>query len=314
MPPTDKTKAATPVPPRGKKRQPTRPQTKPSSSRPRPGANPAASRRAAIAQQRRRKQTLLALGAIVVVVAVVAVFVVVKLTGGKGNVATGGRTPVPASVYSGFTGVPVSALAAAANNYHTTDLTYPQVTNDPPITTSGKPEVLFIGGEFCPYCATERWSIVLALSKFGTWHNLTSIKSSPNDSSGIENVPTFSFYHASYTSPYFTLTTVEHWNRAQGILQPVTASQQNLWNKYGSGGSIPFLYMNGKAVLTGAEYNPQLLLSGTFEQNAQSIIKGQSALASSVYANAGSIVSDLCRMTGGKPGSVCHYFPKPITS
>ncbi len=31
----------------------------------------------------------------------------------------------------------------------------------------GKPEVLFVGAEFCPFCAAERWPLIVALSRFG---------------------------------------------------------------------------------------------------------------------------------------------------
>src|ERR1039457_5246804 len=37
---------------------------------------------------------------------------------------------------------------------------------------TGKPEVFYYGAEWCPLCAGERWSIVVALSRFGTFHNL----------------------------------------------------------------------------------------------------------------------------------------------
>jgi hypothetical protein len=32
--------------------------------------------------------------------------------------------------------------------------------------------MLYIGAEYCPYCAAERWPLVMALSKFGTFSNL----------------------------------------------------------------------------------------------------------------------------------------------
>src|SRR5205823_15010475 len=37
---------------------------------------------------------------------------------------------------------------------------------------SGKPEVLYIGAEYCPFCAAERWSLVYALARFGTFKGL----------------------------------------------------------------------------------------------------------------------------------------------
>ncbi len=38
----------------------------------------------------------------------------------------------------------------------------------------GKPEVLFVGAEFCPFCAAERWPLIVALSRFGRFTALTT--------------------------------------------------------------------------------------------------------------------------------------------
>jgi len=311
------------------KRPPSAPPPRPTKAGARPGRPAGRTRREVVAEQRKRRRLLLAGGVTALVVVIVAVFVVVKLTGGSahklastvpashdGSTSAGTSgglgTPVPSFVYSGFSGVTPATLAAAAKNASVPELADPTVTNDPPISTP-KPTVLYIGAEFCPYCATERWAMVLALSQFGTFHHLTSIRSMPDDSSGYDNIPTFSFYKSTYTSPYLTFTPVETETVDLKPLQTPTKAEQAIFSKYDSGESIPFVDMNGKAIIIGAEYDPALLRSGDFLQDARSIIGGTSTLATSVYANAGGIVSDLCRMTGGKPGSVCHLFPKPIT-
>ena len=63
---------------------------------------------------------------------------------------------------------------------------------------SGKPIVLYVGGEFCPYCAAERWSPVVALSRFGTFSNLTLLRSSSTDM--FPDTRTFSFAGSHYSS------------------------------------------------------------------------------------------------------------------
>ena len=40
------------------------------------------------------------------------------------------------------------------------------------LTFDGKPGIFYYGAEYCPYCAAERWPVVVALSRFGTWSNL----------------------------------------------------------------------------------------------------------------------------------------------
>ena len=56
----------------------------------------------------------------------------------------------------------------------------------------GKPELLYMGGEYCPFCAAERWAIAAAVSRFGTLSGLHFIHSSPTDV--YPSTPTLSFY------------------------------------------------------------------------------------------------------------------------
>ena len=65
--------------------------------------------------------------------------------------------------------------------------------------------MLYIGAEFCPICATERWPMLVALSHFGTFSNVSQTHSAVSDG----DIPTLSFYGSTYTSPYLTFTPVE---------------------------------------------------------------------------------------------------------
>jgi hypothetical protein len=86
------------------------------------------------------------------------------------------------------------------------------VAGQPALTTGGKPEVLFIGGEYCPFCAAERWALAAALSRSGTLSGLSLIHSSPTDV--YANTPTLSFAKASYTSKYLAFVPVEWFGEA----------------------------------------------------------------------------------------------------
>src|SRR6266702_3251914 len=54
--------------------------------------------------------------------------------------------------------------------------------------SNGHPELFYVGGEYCPFCAGERWAMIQALSRFGTFSNLKQIQSYEY------NINTFSFY------------------------------------------------------------------------------------------------------------------------
>jgi thiol-disulfide isomerase/thioredoxin len=283
-------------------------------SRPRGGNRPsgrggAARRRVAQAQRRRHRQLLIAGAAIGLVIAVVAVFIIVKATGGGTSTShltaaeENARTPVPAALYNRYTTATPAALAAAAKNFDT-KFPGPTTIAGSPLTTTGKPELLYMGAEYCPYCATERWAVVLALSKFGTFSGLSEIHSSPTDV--YASTATWSFYGSHYSSPYLTFTPVEEETVSEQPLQTPTAAQAALLKKYTTG--FPFLYFNGKATITSVGYNPQLLHGLSFSQIVASVSGGTSTLASNVYSAAGAITAQLCRMTGDKPAAVCRAF------
>ena len=90
--------------------------------------------------------------------------------------------------------------------------------------------MLYIGAEFCPICATQRWPMTVALSHFGTFSNLQQTHSAVSDG----NIPTLSYYGSTFTSPYLTFTPVETTtNQPSGnyyqTLETPTAAQNALW-------------------------------------------------------------------------------------
>ena len=71
----------------------------------------------------------------------------------------------------------------------------------------GKPEITYVGAEYCPYSAAERWALAVALSRFGTFSHLSGTHSSSTDV--YPNTQTLSFYGSSYSSPYVDFQAVE---------------------------------------------------------------------------------------------------------
>ncbi len=51
------------------------------------------------------------------------------------------------------------------------------VAGDPLKGANGKPEIFYYGAEYCPYCAAERWSLIMAMSRFGEYKDLRLMKS-----------------------------------------------------------------------------------------------------------------------------------------
>src|SRR5207253_2294553 len=107
-------------------------------------------------------------------------------------------------------------------------VTAPTSITGPPLLNGGKPEVFYVGGEFCPFCAVERWSMIIALSRFGNFSNVQYMLSSSSDV--FPNTHTFTFRNAEYNSPYISFVGVEEYGRGgtTDVKQPLTSTQQSL--------------------------------------------------------------------------------------
>jgi hypothetical protein len=300
--------------PVGRKRPPaTRTQSRATAPAGRPvGRGPTGTQaRAADAARRKRSRILYASAASALVVVLVVVLIVVKVAGGtskttNATAGTGVGTPTPASVTTTLASISSSQLAealrAAGGN-----LTTPSPIAGSPLGTGGKPGVLYIGAGYCPYCAAERWAMVTALLKFGTFTGLNDSHSSSTDIN--PSTPTFNFHGSTYSSPYLTFTAVEQTTSDPNVrLDTPTQAQLALVEQY-TGGTIPFVDFNGKYLINGAQYNGKLLAGLTVEQVAAQAADPSTQIGKAVQASAGSIVRTLCQLTGGQPGNVCGAFP-----
>ena len=97
--------------------------------------------------------------------------------------------PINSTLYDQLTGVSTSTLAAVGAGSATTQGL--QKPTGSPLTLNGKPEFLYIGADYCPYCAVERWAMAVALSKFGTLSGMSYMISAPTE---LQNITTLSFF------------------------------------------------------------------------------------------------------------------------
>ena len=172
----------------------------------------------------------------------------------------------------------------------------------------GKPEITYIGAEYCPYCAAERWALAVALSRFGTFSRLSGTQSSGTDV--YPNTQTLSFYGSSYSSPYVDFQAVEEATNQQvdggyQALQAPTTAESALLSSYDPQGSIPFLDIGNKYVINGASYSPQLLQGLSRSQIAAQLNDPSSPVAQAVDGTANHITAAICTITGDQPSSVC---------
>ena len=177
------------------------------------------------------------------------------------------------------------------------------VSGDPLKGPGGKPELFYYGAEFCPYCAAERWPLIIALSRFGTFSGLQTTTSSSNDV--YPNTMTFTFRAATYTSQYIEFRSVETTDRDQKPLQSPTPAEQQLVTKYDADGSIPFVDFANKYAFNGATYKPDVISGMSWLAIADSLKSPDSPQARAMLGSANLITAAICKTTGDQPAAVC---------
>ena len=303
------------------RRNPARPGGSPAGGRATGGG--ASSRRTSpkSASFRSRHPVLTALVPVMLVMAVIVTMVLIKAAGGSSSggashLATGSSAAAGAN--SGTTALPQSVLASLSVAPAVLDSVGSPGSIVPPSrvggsgailrAADGKPEITYVGAEYCPYCAAERWALVVALSRFGTFSNLSGTHSSSSDV--YPNTQTLSFYGSSYSSPYVDFQAVEEATNQQvggtyQTLQAPTAAESSLLSTYDTQGSIPFLDIGNKFAITGASYSPQVLQSLSQAQIASQLGDASSPVAQAIDGTANNITAAICGVTGNQPSSVC---------
>ncbi len=284
-----------------------------------------AAQRAAARRAEQRRRILIASGSVVVVLAIVVAFIVIKLNSSPAadNSPNGPTGAALASVVTNVTSVPASTLDTVGDgNGAFTGKIQTIKPAGAPLTTNGKPEMLYMGAEYCPYCAAARWAMIVALSRFGTFSGLQTIHSAAANGAGQAepdpNTPTWTFVHSTYTSKYLTFTPVELQTNipdtASGTytnLQTPTNAQQALLNKYDAApytseaGAIPFIDFGNKYLSIGSPYNPGVLSGLSWSTIAADLHNPNSAVAQAVNGTANYFTAAICKMTGNQPASAC---------
>jgi ribosomal protein L34 len=263
-----------------------------------------------VAAQRRQassNRTVWIVGGVAAVVLVALIVAVVVAQSGSSNKA-GTADADPAAVASQVTGVTDATITAVGQG---SVKNLPTAITAPALTKDGKPLVVYIGAEFCPFCAAQRWPMVQALSRFGTFSGLTLTHSTPDDS--FPNTPTFTFHGATFTSADLAFEGVETQTVDRKPLDELTADQEALITKYdappytpaGSKGSIPFIDFGGSYILSGALYSPQVLAGMTPDEVAAALSNPNSPVAQGIIGAANVITATICILTGDQPSNVC---------
>ncbi len=269
-------------------------------------------------RQSNLRQWLLIGGVLVIIAVIIGVFVVISH---QQSESQSGPTQASSQVFKAVTQVDPTVASTVGTGGVQNPL---HAVNGPPpilVGPTGKPEFLYIGAEYCPYCAAQRWATIVALSRFGTFSKLYQTTSSSTDA--YPSTPTFTFYSGHYggsfyTSKYIDFVPVETLGNVQdasgnyATLQTPTAEQQNLLNTYDVSpyttqpGSIPFIDIANRYIVSGASYSPQDLQGLQWQDIANNLSDPTSTVGRDILGTANYITAGICMTTHQQPGNVCN--------
>lgn len=244
-------------------------------------------------------------GLIACVVIVVSVFIYIA----DHQTAAGVIGPTDPEVLSKVTHVNQSVIAKVNTGglqnqriFYTTGSTQTLTGQD------GKPKIFYYGAEFCPYCAGQRWSLVVALSRFGTFSKLPEGLSSPQDVA--PNTSTFTFAKSQYTSPYIDFVPLEAQDRNHKTLQVPTADEQRILVQYNVTG-FPFIDIANRYVASSPAFDPSLLQGLSQKGIANKLSDANDNVTQNIVGGANYMTAAICSVTHNRPANVCTQAPIP---
>ena len=165
--------------------------------------------------------------------------------------------------------------------------------------TNGKPILVYVGAEYCMYCAAQRWALIMALMRFGNFTNLEYMHSSVSDG----DYATFTFVNSTYHSNYVVFQPYEVYDRAGNALETLPASYASSFQQYGRS-AFPFLNFANEYYISGSLLDPSIF--GTQNQTQIiSAVQARDPSVSQIKQAANLMTAVICKTTGYKPASVC---------
>lgn len=270
---------------------------------------------------RRSSNSTITWAVLAVVVVLVSVLVVIRVTGPKNDssLSTNATTVAfraPSTLLREVTGLNLGVANAVGVTSPATSVTPPsKFSAQPALTSLGRAELLYVGAEFCPFCAAERWPLAVALGRFGTFSKLDLTDSAPSPEV-FPLTPTFTFYQSTYSSKYVTFVSVETETRMHQPLMSMTNAESALVTKYdvekylpvngsGPGGAIPFLDFGNRFLQAGASFTPALLAGLSQSTIATGLDDSTSPVTEAIVVSANYLTADICALTHELPSRVC---------
>ncbi len=265
----------------------------------------------------RNRTARFAWGSLAVILVAVIGLVTYALTDPPVTLETVQRTTAAPEVVAELAKVPASVFDTVGATAPDTTLAAPAVlSGQPPLQSAGKPEVLYVGAEYCPFCGAERWPLIVALSRFGRFTGLKNMQSAPL--SVFPGTQTFSFVGAGYASRYLAFSGVELYSDAVNArgsfarIDTLTPIQTLAVARYGgrpaagaASGTYPFVDIGNRMVATTSAFSPAVLVKQSQAAIAGGLSQADNPITQAVVASANQLTAGMCAVTRQQPATVC---------
>jgi len=173
----------------------------------------------------------------------------------------------------------------------------------PAWTTNGTPTAFFLGSVACPYCSSSSWAVYLALAAFGTVSGPTFSHSNPTDTPS--NIPGVLLANLTVRSPYVSFLALEGTlDSAITVPPPASCAEGSYESDFDTGGSIPFLVINGQYFHVGTLVNPTELAGYSPQQIWGQLLNQTGPVWELISPAIYMIEALLVKANGGLPASV----------
>jgi hypothetical protein len=254
---------------------------------------------------------------VLLILLIVVILLVVKVTRGTTEVIAPPVAPAPGAVVQDVATVPSLVFNTVGAPAPVGPLPV-ALSGQPPLLLDGRAGVVYVGSEFCPYCAAERWALVVALDRFGTFRHLGATTSSSAEA--FPGLATFSFVGTTYRSRYLAWSATEEYGPVLSPtapagfppLRPPPPLARTLMRRYGSGpaagATLPFIDIGNRVLVEGADtgFSPGALQGLSMSQIAGDLSEPTSPVAQVIVGAANELTAALCTTTNEKPTRVCH--------
>jgi thiol-disulfide isomerase/thioredoxin len=233
------------------------------------------------------------------VVVVIGAVAVLFFAGGGGSSGDSASGSVPAGPVPAGSQRPAAAASVALGQIRR--------ESSEPLLDGGKPLVFFMGAEWCPFCASERWGLVEATSRFGKWSGLRELRSREGQDY-FPALATYDLSQATYTSDYISIRHIEVATVEGDPLQKLGSFEEGLVNGYDKLGGVPFLFASGPVGRYTVElpYSPGLLDGQSFASLRKEVAAAAPTPAvEAIDGQADAITALICKLDGRQPASVC---------